>query len=155
VEVNLAILLVGIGLFSLFALFPRALQESDMAISDTHEAMLGSSVLSAIEGNAGDIADWDEWTDTALLRARLMDGAMMERINLQPVSGGLAASDGEFEFPLGSGRYLTYELVVMFQGQAGVPRARLINVVLKVASGRNRTLSFARDYFTTLIYTGE
>ena len=152
IEVNLAILLVGVGLFSLFALFPRALRESDMAIADTHEAMFGASMLSAIEGNASDITDWDEWTDMALLSARLSEGMMMQNINLEQVSGGLEAASVDLEFPEDSGRYVTYKLQILPRGQSG---GKLIDVGLKISSGRNRTMSFARDYITTLIYKGE
>ena len=61
VEVSLAILLIGIGLLTLFSLFPVALKESELAIEHTQEAMFADHVLSGIEGNAMGITSWTNW----------------------------------------------------------------------------------------------
>lgn len=154
VEVNLAILLVGVGLFAIFALFPRGLQESDMAVQDTHEAMFGNAVISAIEGNAAAIADWDTWTDLSALSGALREGMIMRNIVLTADGGGLKATDTALMFPPNSNpqRYITYQLLVLPRGDT---QGRLIKVFLKVASGRDRSLATCRDYYTELIYTRE
>jgi len=158
VEVNLAILLVGVGLFALFALFPRGLQESDMAVQDTHEAMFANAVISAIEGCAADITDWDEWLDLSAIQARLREVPGMENITFHPISGGIKApsTSDPFVFPRNSvpQRYITYQLQI-FSRDDVQPKGKIVEVVLKVASGRNRSINQARYYYTELMFMGE
>lgn len=67
-EVNLSVLLISVGLLTIFALFPFALQQSEYAILDTHEAMFADGVLSAVEGNAMTIDEWKNWTNAFRFR---------------------------------------------------------------------------------------
>ena len=69
-EVNLAVFVVGLGLLTLVSLFPLGLRESDIAITDTHEAMFADHLLSAMQGNASEITNWSalvpgqaKWSD--------------------------------------------------------------------------------------------
>jgi len=64
VEVNLAILLISVGLLTLFALFPLGLRENEAAIVDTQEAMFAEYMLSGIRANAQSIMNWDHWIET-------------------------------------------------------------------------------------------
>jgi hypothetical protein len=68
VEVNLAILLVALGMLALFALFPSALREADTAITDTHTALFADYVLSGLEANASGMTNWNTWKDMAAFR---------------------------------------------------------------------------------------
>ena len=62
VEVNLAILLVSVGILSLFSLFPIGLQESELGLADMHETTFADSVLSGMEANALSITNWSIWS---------------------------------------------------------------------------------------------
>jgi hypothetical protein len=61
IEVNVAVLLVAIGMLSLFALFPAALREADSAVTDTHTALFADHVLSGLEANAFGMTNWSVW----------------------------------------------------------------------------------------------
>lgn len=82
IEVNLAILLVTIGLLTLFALFPQGLRESEMAVVDTHEAMFADHVLSGVKANAQDILDWNTWTN----QSYFMDAV---QVDIYPIKDGV------------------------------------------------------------------
>ena len=151
VETNLAILLVGIGLLALFSLFPLGLQQSDLAVQDSQEAMFGDAVLSVIEGNAFDIKKWNEWVDTNSLKTELVKG--LTNIPVLTAEGDvLTAENDALVFPAGSGRYLTYKLTI---ANKGTPKGKLKAVNLKVASGRKQDLGLARDYYTEMMFMGE
>jgi len=151
VEMNLAILLVGVGLLALFTLFPMGLQQSDLAVQDSQEAMFGEYVLSTIEGNAFAITDWNDWRNTNYLDDELVRGITnVPRLTVQ--NGSLVASNSSLNFPTGSDRYLTYKLRIT---DKGLPIGKLKAATLKVASGRNRNLGFARDYYTEIMFMGE
>lgn len=152
VETNLAILLVGVGLLALFSLFPMGLQQSDMAVQDSQEAMFGDYVLSLIEGNAFAIGAWNEWVNTNGLKVELVNG--QTNIPALTLVGGdtLMAQDNDLVFPEGSGRYLTYKLTIT---DKGTPKGKVRAATLKVVSGRNQDLQFARDYYTEMMFMGE
>jgi len=150
VETNLAILLVGIGLLALFALFPMGLQQSDLAVTDTQEAMFAEYVLSVFEGNAAAIADWDDWTSTPMLRGMLLNGITNITLNIEKPY--LVADDDELEFPSGSGRYLTYKLAISTNSK---PKGMVISATLKVVSGRNQDITTGQDYYSEAMFMGE
>jgi len=52
IEVNIAILIVAVGLFSLITLFPSGLRLSVTALSDTRQALFASHLLNTIHANA-------------------------------------------------------------------------------------------------------
>ncbi len=62
VEVNLAVMLVALGLLVLFSLFPAGLNQGERAHSDTQSALFANYVMSTIRANASD-ATALEWKD--------------------------------------------------------------------------------------------
>ncbi len=64
IEVNIALLVVSVGLAALLVLFPVGLRESGLATADTTEAVFATRMLNAIQANAGEIDRWDTWTTT-------------------------------------------------------------------------------------------
>jgi prepilin-type N-terminal cleavage/methylation domain-containing protein len=61
IEVNMALLVVGIGLSALLGLFPAALRESGLATADTAQAMFADQVLNMLHANAASITNWSAW----------------------------------------------------------------------------------------------
>jgi uncharacterized protein (TIGR02598 family) len=61
IEVNMALLVVSLGLAALLGLFPVALRESGLATSDTTQALFATRVLNAIQANAGTLNTWTDW----------------------------------------------------------------------------------------------
>jgi prepilin-type N-terminal cleavage/methylation domain-containing protein len=64
IEVNMALLVVGIGLSALLGLFPAALRESALAHADTAQAMFADQVLNMLHANAASITNWSAWNDS-------------------------------------------------------------------------------------------
>ncbi len=71
IEVNLAILLLAVGLFGLMSLFPLGLQESKQNVSDTYEAMFADHILNSFQGKASTVSNWSDWVDSAGFKAML------------------------------------------------------------------------------------
>lgn len=89
VEANLAILVVAVGLLSLFSLFPAGLRQSDLSQADTRQALFAEYVLSRVIGNAAEIKDWNTWKDFAAFRAKAVDGGLtMNAVSKGPWSNG-------------------------------------------------------------------
>lgn len=63
IEVNMALLVVSLGLAALLGLFPVGLRESSLASADTTEAIFATRVLNALQANAADIKTWSDWED--------------------------------------------------------------------------------------------
>ena len=77
VEVTLALLVVGIGLTSTFALFPEAMKNTRTAVSDTEVALFADYVFStlavgaAVEGVDFRIQDTDDYASLVLAQKHL------------------------------------------------------------------------------------
>ena len=65
IEVSLAVLVVGLGLLSIFGLFPAGLKMSEDSIADTRAAMFAEYVFSDMREKAA-AAQWNEWNAAAL-----------------------------------------------------------------------------------------
>jgi len=66
IEVNIALLVVSIGLAALLGLFPVGMRESMLASSDTTQALFATRILNAVHANAGAITTWKDWQDATL-----------------------------------------------------------------------------------------
>ncbi len=92
-EVNIALLVVGIGLVSLLGLFPVGLRESALATSDTVQATVAEHVLSQIRANAMLLTNWSDATGpaaTAWTVANLGKGILVDGQPLTPDNEGKA-----------------------------------------------------------------
>jgi hypothetical protein len=69
IEITMAILLIGLGVTTLFALFPMGLKQSDDAMVDTHTALFTDKVFSGIRAHASTITNWTDWSDLDRFRA--------------------------------------------------------------------------------------
>ena len=66
IEVNMAVLVVGLGILVLFGLFPSGLREGENGIVDTHCALFAETVLEGLRAevhNNPDLLDWLAWQD--------------------------------------------------------------------------------------------
>ncbi len=60
VEVCLAVLVVGLGLLSVFALFPTGLVASEAAAADTETGLFAGQVLAGLQARSTEMT-WTEW----------------------------------------------------------------------------------------------
>lgn len=143
IEVNLAILMIAVGLLALFSLFPLGLRESERGMADTQESMFADTVLSALEGNAMNITTWGTWTNN------LFNNAVKDGMDYIP---HIYDDDviNSIEFPDASGMKLRYRLKIEnVGGDAGRKRA-----TLNVKQGRYGDFDLATTYYTEFVYMG-
>lgn len=152
VETNLAILLVGVGLLALFSLFPLALQQSDLAVRDTQQAMFADCVLSAIEGSASDIEEWADWSSPTEWLSMLEEGITNIFDQRVITEDSFVAGKPNLNFPAGSPHYVTY---TVSNGPVPNRRGKVRRTRLQVASGRNQDVSLGRTYYTESMFLGE
>lgn len=146
VEVSLAILVVGLGLLSLFSLFPSGLRSGEEATSDTRAGLFASVVLEGMRANAVGIKSWTDWNDGnpgdvgSAIHVKLCDsllgaGAIVADGNRQP----------KLEFPAGSAQYLRYSLLL------DRPTTRSCSAYLKVWG---RTGDNFSEFYTEFLFGG-
>jgi len=142
-EVNLAILVVALGMLTLFALFPAGLKQVETAQSSTQEAMFAGHVLSTLRGRAMQI-NAPVWVDINAFRNQVVLGTGLQQ-------GGNITT---VQFPASSGLYVRYLLDISDAGnhlrlvslwcQSGEYGATDITVFKTVAA----------KYYTELFYSG-
>jgi len=141
IEVNLAILLIAVGLLALFSLFPLGLKESERGLADTQEAMFADTVLSAMEGNALSMTNWADWENLDQFRSKVKSG-------IEP--GFVVEKDDPSKpltFPDGTRYKIKYKLKIDGNG----PRK---NAMLYVMHGDYGNFKLASVYYTEFVYTG-
>jgi uncharacterized protein (TIGR02598 family) len=104
VEVSLAVLLIGVGVLSLFSLFPAGLNESKNAVRDTHIGLFAEKVLAALRANGYEINNWTKWQNMTLFRQAILDEALIEGTQLVQTGESNTAT---IEF---AGMDITYKL---------------------------------------------
>ena len=130
VEVNLAILLVALGMLALFGLFPAGLREGELALTDTHAALFADYVLSGIEANASTMTVWNAWGDIGNFRTAIGKN-VKEDARPPSMPGGDIVADGTVQGPVSfAGNYLLYLLEVSGTDYTapGVPQRRTVGL---------------------------
>jgi len=149
VEVNLAVMLVALGLLVLFSLFPAGLSQGERAHTDTQAALFASFVMDTIRANASGMT-WAQWGGNEnAFRTDVLNNT------LGVVHTGKNAIAGAITFPPGSGNHVKYMLAV-----DPVPNSLLWGASLWVWGSkygptdpklfRNR----AKWFYTELFYSG-
>lgn len=69
VEINLVLLLFGVGITALLGLFPVGLRQSSLAMSDTRQAMFAEMILNSIHARTLEATDYYDWSTLANFKA--------------------------------------------------------------------------------------
>ena len=144
-EVNLAILMVALGLLSLFSLFPAGLRESQSGLMDTQEAMFADHVFSTLEGNAQGMLDWNMWLHTSTFFSNVLDDCVY--VEDESMLGVMNTA----VFPLTTTDKIRYQLDIT----AMLGDHRRYRATLKVMSGQMGSFAdHGVTYYTEFIYCG-
>ncbi len=103
IEINLAVMLIAVGLLVLFSLFPAGLKQGDSAYRNTQAGLFADQILNAVRLNVDNIATWADWTTMGTFSAAAVAGL--------PVAPTLPRTSVALEFPAGSGNWVRYMLV--------------------------------------------
>lgn len=141
VEINLVLLLVGIGLVSLLGLFPVGLRQAGLATGDTVQAMFADRVLNTLQARASEITDWAEWS---AFGASVLDGVSIDGKPIQAVD--------KISNYLGvEGNTIRYQLEFR---QVFKDDKRLMRAIIRVSEREMGDLSKSPAYCTDFFFMG-
>jgi type II secretory pathway pseudopilin PulG len=145
IEINLVLLLVGIGLVALLGLFPVGLRQASLATGDTVQAVFADQVLNTLQAQASTITNWTEWAN---FQASVLKDAKIGSHALK------ANQDVKLSDYLVAGATIRYRLT--FQSVT-VPLdfgGRLKRAAIQVSERDAGSLSNATVYCTDFVFQG-
>ena len=159
IEVNMAVLIIGLGLLVLFGLFPAGLQEGDNGIVDTHCALFAETVLEGLRDevhNNPDLLDWTKWANI---------GTCVNYFKVQLTGSGTIISGdklgrivkGPIAFPAGANPTTYVKYIMQVTGDQD-SLTRTVN--LWVSSGQYSTSDYKKfkeraEWYATKYFYGE
>ena len=166
-EVNLALLIMSIGLVGILTLFPVGLRQGDTATSDTTESAFADLVLNAMRANAQMVTNWNDWqtlpNGTILLQGHQ---AADQSPNALPITVPTVDSPAGVQIRLGNnidlidpasttdgylskGQYLRYSL-----NFASDANGLLVKAWIQVTNRRYTDVAQAPTYATSFVFMG-
>ena len=163
-EVNIALLIVGVGLMGVMALFPVGLRQGDSASSDTTQAAFADLVLNAMRANAQMVTNWNTATDPNQRWVNLTNGVALGVGSSAPTTAGsLVYAAGTATPIIGNGspqtindylvpgQYIQYELHLEAENPSD---PLVIKAWMRISTRKYTELSRAPYYATSFIYMG-
>jgi len=150
-EVNIALLMVAVGLMGLLSLFPVGLRQSTLAASDTAQAAFVDQVFNAMRANASTVTNWDAWANHFTDNVLPSSGSLAVQV---PVNGSTTPSvtimgDGqehEIKDYLIPGNYIKYCIVI------GDLSGRIRQAQMQVTDRPQTTTTNSPVYVTDFVY---
>ena len=78
VEVSLAMMIISLGMITLFGLFPASMKQGEEAYQDTQTAQFAEYVLNGIRANFDEAPDHDDWRNQNYCLQFLRDTSLYE-----------------------------------------------------------------------------
>lgn len=135
VEVVLAILVVALGLLSVFSLFPSGLRASEDTVADTRAGMFAETVFGQMRGGADGLVKWSDWSNPSTFKAATISNLVVDTIQTLP-------------FPDGSVQQLRYRLTIDLTDTLRYPTK------LEVCDGQFGLFQFQSIFYTEFVYKG-
>jgi prepilin-type N-terminal cleavage/methylation domain-containing protein len=145
VEVSLAVLVVALGILTVFALFPSGLRSAEDEVADTRAGLFAETVFSRMRGGVDELTLWSEWSSAATFQAEALQ-ARNPTWELDLVADGTLQT---VEFPKGSGQMLRYRLT--FVDAANTTH---YPVKLEVCDGQYGPFQYQSVFYTEFLYKG-
>jgi prepilin-type N-terminal cleavage/methylation domain-containing protein len=144
VEVSIALLMIGLGLLSVFSLFPAGLKLAEEDVADTRAGLFAETVLSGMRGNAMSVTNWSQWDNPSM-------AVLLKEDVLPPGASVVDGSVQGCEFPPGSLEYLRYRLTM------STTNAARYSAKLEVENGQYPEGAFIRTnvFYTEFYYQGK
>ncbi len=140
IEVCLVMLIFGVAVSSLMALFPVSLRQGNMAVSDSVVTTFADGVMNTIAANAASITDWNEWKDKGNFKEKVLQGVQL----------------GEIENYLGiDNSYINSKVEVEEVTTPEDYGGRLYRVALRVKNIESLSWNSAAVFVTYFCYMGE
>jgi len=136
IEVSLAVLVVGLGLLTVFSLFPSGLRSAEEGAADTKCGLCADTILNGMQGNAATITNWSDWCNTNRFTADVLSG-------LSLTTGTVV----NWCFPAGGVETNRYRLVI------DTSNTNLYSAKLEVWSGMHGPLTNPAVFYTEFNYS--
>jgi len=113
VEVNMAIMVIGLGMLVLFGLFPTGLREGENALINTHCALFADAVFNGLRAEATQKTwtQWQNWVGGPAFRTQIPGDGGLAWIVGQSIGAIGAGSIRSVKFPA-SGEMIHYIMEV-------------------------------------------
>lgn len=100
VEVCLAVLVVGLGLMSIFAMFPTGLAASESAAADTETGLFAEQVLWGLQAASAELSRSTNWSDWNANKFVVKDVDDTTEITMIPPPGVTTKSKANIQYAL-------------------------------------------------------
>ena len=145
IEINLVLLIVGIGLVALLGLFPVGLRQASLATGDTVQALFADQVLDTLQAQASTITNWTEWAafGTSVLKDAKVGSHALK-----------ANQEVKLSDYLVDGATIRYRLVFKPVTAPLDFGGRLVRAAIQVSDRAEGDLSKATVYCTDFVFQG-
>ena len=145
VEVTLAILVVALGLLSVFSLFPSGLRASDDSVADTRAGLFAETVFGKMRGGAEELVLWSQWNSPAMFISK----TLITRDSSRTFETDLVTDDIQtVDFPPKSGQKLRYRLTIDTTDTLRYPTK------LEVCDGQYGPFLYQSVFYTEFVFKG-
>ena len=172
IEVCLVMLIFGVAVSSLMALFPVSLRQGSQAVSDSVVSAFGDSVMNSLAGVASSMqseADWATWKLEKSFKAAIIKGVRVDTSGESPKGdqkGQIRVGiEDKIEDYLGLGKKannsksgrinIRYKLDIVPVTRPDDYHNRLYRAILYVTDNPSLDLSYGTVFVTYLAYLGE
>ena len=158
IEVCLVMVVFGVAVSSLMALFPVSLRQGNMAVSDSVVTTFADGVMNKLAANAAEMKDWNDWRLKNNFTSRIADGLEAEGMTITRLrdGDGYYYYEGEADDYLGVKKsYIHFRLKFH---QVTTPEdygGRLYRATLRVTDVRSASWTSAAVFVTYFGYMGE
>jgi len=148
IEINLVLLIIGVGLVALLGLFPVGLRQAGLATADTVQAVFADQVLSTLQAQASTITNWTAWAPVDTFRVSVLKDA---KVGTHAVTANKEVQIDNYLVPNNTIRYrLTFQSVAVPMDFGG----RLMRAAIQVSERAEGDLSKATVYCTDFVFQG-
>ncbi len=157
IEVCLVMMIFGVAVTSLMALFPVSLRQGNMAVSDSVVTMFADSIMNALSANAAsdEMKDWDKWENQSSFEKAILSNILID-IGDGPGTGMTLAKSGSVESYLGIQKsFIKYQLEFAQEDRPHNYGGRLYRATLRATDNRTASISSGLVFVTFFAFMGE
>ncbi len=159
IEVCLVMVVFGIAVSSLMALFPVSLRQGNMAVSDSVVTTCADSIMNTLAANAAEMTDWDDWRLKNNFTSKVAEGieeAEGLSVTRKKDGDGYYYFEGEADDYLGVEKsYIHFRLKFQQVTRPVDYGGRLYKATLRVTDNRSASWGSAAVFVTYFSYMGK
>jgi prepilin-type N-terminal cleavage/methylation domain-containing protein len=153
IEINIVLLVIGVGLVALLGLFPVGLRQAGLATSDTASSMFADQVLSALHGQSSTLTNWTDWKNfnTSVLTDLSIGGTAVQAVDNADDENSFVTLNNYLGV---KGSTIRYQLVIT---PVAVPLdfgGRLMRAAIRVSDRDQGNITQFPIYCTDFVFMG-